>query len=122
VILARHRFGSPQWRLLGGFIDRRESFVEALRREVREETGLDIEVGPILEANTGHKWARVEVVYAYRVVGGTLAIGGELHELRAFPRDRLPDVRADQRGVLERHIDAAHAWIRGRSHPPTMPL
>lgn len=122
VILARHRFGAPQWRLLGGFIGRDESLNDALRREIREETGLEIEVGPLLEANTGHRWARVEVVYAYRIVGGRLALTGEIHEVRAFPPTQLPDVRADQRGLVERHAAAAWAWARERHEPETLTL
>ncbi|MGH2377212.1 MAG: NUDIX hydrolase [Candidatus Limnocylindria bacterium] len=122
VIMARHRFGSPQWRLLGGFITRDESFQDALRREVREETGLEIEVGPVLEANTGHRWARVEVVYAYRVVGGRLALTGELQELRAFPPGEMPEVRADQRGIIERHAVAAWAWARERREPEAISI
>lgn len=122
LILARHRFGSPQWRLLGGFIERDESFQDALRREIREETGLEIEVGPILEANTGHRWARIEVVYAYRVVGGRLAPSGEIAEVGAFDASRLPELRADQRGVVERHAAAAWAWARERREPATIPL
>ena len=122
VILARHRFGSPQWRLLGGFIGRDESFQDALRREIREETGLEIEVGPLLEANTGHRWARVEIVYAYRVVGGVLALTGEVLEVASFPPAQLPAVRADQRGIVERHAAAAAAWARGRVDPATIAL
>lgn len=120
VILARHRFGTPEWRLLGGFIEREESFQEALRREIREETGLDVEVGPILEANTGHRWARIEVVYAYRFVGGRLALTGELREMRPFPLDELPPVRADHRGILERHAAVARAWAQDRADPATI--
>jgi len=122
VILARHRFGSPHWRLLGGFISRDESFQDALRREIREETGLEIEVGPVLEANTGHRWARVEVVYAYRVIGGRLALTHELAEVRPFAPGALPEVRADQRGLVERHAAAAWAWARERREPATLAI
>jgi ADP-ribose pyrophosphatase YjhB (NUDIX family) len=120
VILARHSFGAPQWRLLGGFIQRDESLQDALRREIAEETGFRIEVGPILEANTGHRWARVEAIYAYRVIGGRAALSEELLELREFSPDTLPPMRADHRGIVERHFGTAVAWARGRRDPATI--
>lgn len=110
VLLARHRFGSPRWRFLGGILTKRESLDDALKREIHEETGMTIEVGPLLEANTGFRWSRVEVVYAYRVVSGVAAPSGEVAEVTAFPADALPDVRADQRGVIERHHAAVVRW------------
>ncbi|HEX4743719.1 MAG TPA: NUDIX domain-containing protein [Candidatus Limnocylindria bacterium] len=113
VLLARHRFGSPRWRLLGGFIARAERLEDALRREIEEETGLRVEIGPLLEAEAGYRWARIELVYAYRVTGGAERLSGELAELRWFPPGDLPEVRADQRGLIERHTARALAWLRG---------
>jgi ADP-ribose pyrophosphatase YjhB (NUDIX family) len=110
VLLARHRFGSPQWRFLGGFLHRRERVEDALKREIREETGLAIEVGPVLEVVTGFRWARVELVFACRVIGGTEALTAEVLEIGWFPPDKLPDVRADQRGMIERHAARALEW------------
>ena len=34
VLLARHRFGAPQWRFLGGFLAPGERLADALVREV----------------------------------------------------------------------------------------
>jgi ADP-ribose pyrophosphatase YjhB (NUDIX family) len=118
VILARHRFGSPHWRFLGGFISRRESLEDALKREINEETGLHIEIGPLLEASTGFRWARVEVVYAYRVTSGEPVPTGEIAEVHAFAPDALPEMRADQRGVIERHLAAVVSWAAGRPPAP----
>ena len=114
VLLARHRFGAPQWRFLGGFLHPKERVEDALAREIKEETGLAIEVGPILEAVTGYRWARVELVFAFRVTGGPQALTGEVAELGWFGPDALPDVRADQRGMIERHVAEAREWA-GRS-------
>jgi ADP-ribose pyrophosphatase YjhB (NUDIX family) len=114
VLLARHRFGAPQWRFLGGFLGRKERVEDALAREIAEETGLAIEVGPVLEIVTGYRWQRVELVFAYRVTGGAEALTDEVVELRGFPADALPEMRADQRGLIERHAAAASAWAKGR--------
>jgi 8-oxo-dGTP pyrophosphatase MutT (NUDIX family) len=114
VILARHRFGAPEWRFLGGFLSPRERLEDALAREVREETGIEIEVGPILEANQGYRWQRIELVYAYRPLGGTERLSEELVEVRAFDPADLPDVRADQRGIIERRAGVAAEWARSK--------
>jgi ADP-ribose pyrophosphatase YjhB (NUDIX family) len=112
VLLARHRFGAPQWRFLGGFLAPGERLEDALVREVHEETGLEIEIGPLLEANPGYRWQRIELVYAYRTMGGTQRLSEEVIELRGFDAADLPEVRADQRGIIERHAARALEWAR----------
>src|SRR5256885_12623805 len=112
VMLARHRFGAPQWRFLGGYLHPNERVEDALTREVREETGLAIEVGPLLEIGTGFRWQHVDLVFTYRITGGTQRLTEEVLELSRFQPNELPPMRADQRGMIERPTPAALEWPR----------
>lgn len=42
------KFNKKMWDLPGGHIEKGETFEESLKREVKEETGLNVEVGPII--------------------------------------------------------------------------
>ena len=48
VLLVRQAAGFKLWTLPGGKVKRGESLVKALKREIREETGLHIRVGSLL--------------------------------------------------------------------------
>lgn len=98
ILLLRHRFRETQdWELPGGFLEREESLVTALQRELAEETGLSIEVLSLLSADVSRS-RHLDVCYLARVVAGQLEIDdAEILEAAYFAYEQLPaHLRAEQ--------------------------
>jgi len=94
VLLLRHRLwpADGQWGFPSGFARRGETFPETVVREVREETGLTVRVGGLLELRSGSRY-RVEAYYEAALVGGIDGLvldDREILEARLFPLDALP--------------------------------
>jgi ADP-ribose pyrophosphatase YjhB (NUDIX family) len=49
IIKRAHEPRKGEWSLPGGLLELGESLTDAVRREIKEETSLEIEVGPIIE-------------------------------------------------------------------------
>jgi ADP-ribose pyrophosphatase YjhB (NUDIX family) len=107
ILLARHRFGDPRWRLPGGFLQRDETIAECLQRELREELGVEAAVDGILDITAGYRYPRVEVVLRAHLLGPMGRFSEEVIEARYFALHDLPPVRIDQRRLIERALEAS---------------
>ncbi|HEX6507924.1 MAG TPA: NUDIX hydrolase [Chloroflexota bacterium] len=110
VLLLRHRFReSHGWELPGGFVERRERLEDALRREIREETGYEIEVTSLLSARVS-KAHHLDVCYLACIVAGSLHVERrEILDARFFPVGELPSGLG--RGELD-SIALGHGVVR----------
>ena len=79
-----------KWVFPGGYVDRGESVQEAAIRETREESQMDVRLGPLLNVYSYPRSPNVIVVYSADVVGGELAAGDESVEARVFARMEIP--------------------------------
>jgi len=88
VVLVRHRAGSSTYHLLpGGGVDYRETLEHAVIREVLEETGLEVSLGPLLFASDtidpGGSRHVINLTFVATVVGGDITDSPEDERVEA---------------------------------------
>ncbi|MET0646678.1 MAG: NUDIX domain-containing protein [Pyrinomonadaceae bacterium] len=107
VLLLRHvlRRGSG-WGVPGGFLKASEQPEEAVRRELREETGLELDRVELAFVRALEGVQQVEIIFRCRMRAAALEgleKGFEIDRAEWFARDALPrGLSADQRRLIER--------------------
>jgi 8-oxo-dGTP diphosphatase len=95
VLLVR-RANDPQrglWTLPAGFVDAGEDPAEAVRRECREETGLEVRTTGLVDLLYGQehpRGAHIFIVYRAEIIGGTLQPGDDVDDANFFSLHDLP--------------------------------
>ena len=99
VVLIKRRYEplAGRWSLPGGSLEVGESLADGASRELREETGLEVEVGPIVEVfdrilrdEDGRvRYHFVLVDFLCRPIGGTLEAADDVSDARWVPLDGL---------------------------------
>lgn len=99
VLLVRHQKGAKTyWLLPGGGVDYGEPTQEAARREMTEETGLEVEIGPLLLVGEtispdGNRHV-LHLVFRGRQTGGSLRQSEDhrVVEARFVPLEQLSEL------------------------------
>jgi ADP-ribose pyrophosphatase YjhB (NUDIX family) len=103
AILMVHKTDNNLWALPGGGMDLGESISQAVVREVKEETGLDVEVtgivgiytdpGHVMAYDDGEVRQQCSVCFTTRLLGGTLTTSSETSEARFVSPESLDTLR-----------------------------
>ncbi len=108
VVLIERANPPRGWALPGGFVDEGESVEEAARRELREETGLDVELQELFyvysHPSRDRRQHNLSVVFIARSEAD-LHPGDDARDARRFPWASLPDELAfDHREILDDYL------------------
>ncbi|MBD0330627.1 MAG: NUDIX domain-containing protein [Thermoleophilia bacterium] len=115
TLLLEHRTDAALWSLIAGMVEDDETLTDALRREVREETGLELtavelfgtfsDPTRIVSYPDGNVFRVVSVAYSVAVASfAGLRASEESEALRFFPLAELPFLAlpATQRPIVDR--------------------
>ena len=114
------RRDNHHWEPPGGVLELAESIEDGLRREVREETGLDIEPGTLSGVYKNMSRGVVALVFRCKATGGQLTTNDEVTAFRWADEDtirqltteafavRLLDALRSDTAPAIRHHDGTH--------------
>ena len=96
IVKRAHEPRKGEWSLPGGTVQLGETLVDALRRELKEETGLDVEIGEVVEVfDRVHRIdARIQyhfvvIDYLCRPIGGQLCAGDDADDVAWVRGDEI---------------------------------
>jgi 8-oxo-dGTP diphosphatase len=107
VLVLRHTYRRRYpWGLPGGWVDGSEPLERGLARELREETGMAIDIGEVFHVRSGYRRPQMDVYYLCTYQEGQFRANAEIAEARFCALDALPaDMLPMQRPILERALD-----------------
>lgn len=103
VLLLKHRFRAGSgWGIPGGFIQADEQPDDALRRELREEIGLELERIRLYKTRTFKRPRQIEIIFSASAQGPTNPQSKEIEKAEWFSLGSLPQgLPADQRQLIK---------------------
>lgn len=106
VLLAHHTYRARAWGLPGGFVRTSEQPDTGLARELREELGVQVHVGPVLSAQTHAGMHLLTLYYRATLLGTPHEDGIEIDGFRYATPEEVPTLLGDDASICLRCMQA----------------
>jgi 8-oxo-dGTP diphosphatase len=99
-LLVKHTYRPDQpWGLPTGFMEHGEQPRDALRREIREETGFTVQLSNVWDVYVDER-SIITIAFRGHVIGGWFTPSQEISDAAFFQPNNFPDINPDQRTLL----------------------
>ncbi len=111
VLLLKHRFRAGSgWGIPGGFIEADEQPEDGLRRELKEEIGLELQTLKLYKARSFKGARQIEIIFCGRTHGTATPQSQEIKKAGWFSLDSLPEgLPSEQRELIK---DVLRSWSK----------
>ncbi len=98
-----------EWALPGGIVDSNELLEEAVKRETKEETGINVQpikrVGVFDALDRDPSRRSITVVYLCEAIGGKITENSEAQDIKWFQLNELPELAFDHAKIIKDCLD-----------------
>ncbi|HJR81806.1 MAG TPA: NUDIX hydrolase [Anaerolineales bacterium] len=105
ILLCEHTYRKfHPWGLPGGGLEHGEDPEEGIRREVREETGLEVQVEKLMCAESAPTNHHISLIYLCQIIGGAFQPNYEISQTRFFSLDEMPSLLSSEKALIKRVV------------------
>jgi ADP-ribose pyrophosphatase YjhB (NUDIX family) len=108
-VLLCHRTDKDLWNLPGGGLESNESPWDGVKREVREETGLEVDIEKLLGIYSKPQKNEIVFLFLCEVTGGEITLNSEATDIQYFDEESIPS------NIPEKHIERIHDALKESS-------